>query len=57
MQSERVEIPGVGAVDVPTFPTPDDFPNLYLTREEICLKLAELERRVKQLEEIKDGRE
>lgn len=49
-QTERVEIPGVGAVDVPIFPEQDDFPNLHLTQEEICFKLFDLERRIRAIE-------
>ena len=47
---QRLEIPGVGIVTVPTDPTIDDFPNMELTQEEICLKLHLLERRIANIE-------
>lgn len=46
----EVVIPGVGTVSVPTHPMPEDFPNLDMTHEEICLRIHALERRLAALE-------
>lgn len=53
--SSEVEIPGVGRVMVPNDPMPDDFPNLYMTKEEICFRLFDLERRIRDIERTLAG--
>lgn len=46
---EMVEIPGVGLVPMPVNPPVDDFPDLTLSREQLCLRIDELQRQNRQI--------